>query len=46
MHLIDVNPTAENIAKLIYDFAVTHGFPVLQTQLWETYREFSDMDVR
>lgn len=47
MHLIDTNPTAENIAKLIHDFAATHGFPVLQTQLWETphcyatYRPFT-----
>lgn len=38
MHLIDVNPTAENIAKLIHDFAANHGFPVVQTQLWETPR--------
>jgi len=38
MHLIDANPTAENIAKLIHEFASTQGFPVLQTQLWETPR--------
>ena len=34
----DVNPTAENIAKLIHDFAQTQGFPVVQTELWETPR--------
>jgi 6-pyruvoyltetrahydropterin/6-carboxytetrahydropterin synthase len=30
------NPTAENIAKLIYDFAASQGFPVVQVSLWET----------
>ncbi len=34
--VLDVNPTAENIARLIYDFAVTKGFPVVEVQLWET----------
>ncbi|HMF14825.1 MAG TPA: 6-carboxytetrahydropterin synthase [Gemmataceae bacterium] len=32
----DVNPTAENIARLIFDYAVAQGFPVLEVQLWET----------
>lgn len=36
MHLIDVNPTAENIARLIYDFTADHGFPVVDVKLWET----------
>lgn len=36
VHVIDVNPTAENIAKLIYDFARSHGFPVSEVRLWET----------
>ncbi len=36
MHLIDSNPTAENIARLIGEFAVTQGFPVTQVDLWET----------
>lgn len=34
--VMDVNPTAENIARLIYDFAVAQGFPVVEVQLWET----------
>jgi 6-pyruvoyltetrahydropterin/6-carboxytetrahydropterin synthase len=34
--LLDVNPTAENIAKLIYDFTLSQGFPVVEVQLWET----------
>jgi 6-pyruvoyltetrahydropterin/6-carboxytetrahydropterin synthase len=36
LHLIDVNPTAENIAKLIADYAVAQGFPVVEVRLWET----------
>jgi 6-pyruvoyltetrahydropterin/6-carboxytetrahydropterin synthase len=34
--VMDVNPTAENIARLIYDFAVARGFPVVEVELWET----------
>jgi 6-pyruvoyltetrahydropterin/6-carboxytetrahydropterin synthase len=41
MHLIDVNPTAENIARLIYDFTAEHGFPVVRVDLWETPRCFA-----
>ena len=36
LHLIETNPTAENIARLIYDFAHEEGFPVLDVRLWET----------
>lgn len=36
MHLIDVNPTAENIAKIVCDFAQSKGFPVVEVRLWET----------
>jgi 6-pyruvoyltetrahydropterin/6-carboxytetrahydropterin synthase len=36
MHLLDVNPTAENIARLICDYALQHGYPVTQVDLWET----------
>ena len=36
MYLIDANPTAESIARLIYDFTAEHGFPVVDVQLWET----------
>jgi 6-pyruvoyltetrahydropterin/6-carboxytetrahydropterin synthase len=36
LFLMDVNPTAENIAKLIYDHTVGRGFPIEQVQLWET----------
>jgi 6-pyruvoyltetrahydropterin/6-carboxytetrahydropterin synthase len=33
---LDVNPTAENLAKLIYDFAHREGFPVAEVTLWES----------
>lgn len=34
--LMDGNPTAENIAKRIFDVAAQHGFPVVEVCLWET----------
>ena len=34
--LMDTNPTAENIARLIFDRAVAAGLPVVSVQLWET----------
>ena len=40
-HLPDVNPTAENIAKLIFDYAASQGFPVVEVQLWETENCFA-----
>ena len=33
---VDVNPTAENIAKIIFDYAKGQGFPVVEVTLWET----------
>jgi 6-pyruvoyltetrahydropterin/6-carboxytetrahydropterin synthase len=33
-----VNPTAENIAKLIFDYAHAQGFPIIEARLWETPR--------
>jgi 6-pyruvoyltetrahydropterin/6-carboxytetrahydropterin synthase len=34
--VLDVNPTAENIARLIFDYARGQGFPVVEVRLWET----------
>jgi 6-pyruvoyltetrahydropterin/6-carboxytetrahydropterin synthase len=34
--VIDSNPTAENIARLIYDKASDAGLPVVEVTLWET----------
>jgi 6-pyruvoyltetrahydropterin/6-carboxytetrahydropterin synthase len=36
LYLLDENPTAENIARLIYDFTADHGFPIVEARLWET----------
>jgi 6-pyruvoyltetrahydropterin/6-carboxytetrahydropterin synthase len=36
LYLMDVNPTAENIARLIFDVAREKGFPVTEVRLWET----------
>ncbi|MEZ6119858.1 MAG: 6-carboxytetrahydropterin synthase [Pirellulaceae bacterium] len=36
LYLVDQNPTAENIAKLIFDFANGQGYPVTRVDLWET----------
>lgn len=34
--VLDANPTAEAIAKLIFDHATRLGFPVTAVRLWET----------
>ena len=39
--VIDVNPTAENIAKLIFDYAKKQGLPVVEVTLWETENSFA-----
>jgi len=36
--VMDVNPTAENIARLIFDRAASVGLPVVEVVLWETDR--------
>jgi 6-pyruvoyltetrahydropterin/6-carboxytetrahydropterin synthase len=41
MHVIPENPTAENIARLIYEHAHAAGFPVVEVSLWETPRSFA-----
>ena len=34
--VMDENPTAENIAKLIFDHAKSKDLPVVEVRLWET----------
>ncbi len=34
--IMDENPTAENIARLIYEKALGAGLPVVEVTLWET----------
>ncbi|MGO8752301.1 MAG: 6-pyruvoyl trahydropterin synthase family protein [Thermoguttaceae bacterium] len=36
LFLMDANPTAENIARLIYERAASAGLPVVEVRLWET----------
>ena len=39
--VVNVNPTAENIARLIFDYTRSQGFPIVETHLWETPRCFA-----
>lgn len=39
--LMDVNPTAENIAKLLFELAAEQGFPVVEVSLWETPNSYA-----
>jgi 6-pyruvoyltetrahydropterin/6-carboxytetrahydropterin synthase len=41
VYVLDVNPTAENIARLIHAYAASQGFPVVQVTLWETDDSFA-----
>jgi 6-pyruvoyltetrahydropterin/6-carboxytetrahydropterin synthase len=36
LYLMDANPTAENIARLILEHAVRLGLPAVEVRLWET----------
>ena len=40
-YTMDTNPTAEAIARLIYDYTVSQGFPVSRVTLWETETSFA-----
>lgn len=37
-YLIDENPTAEVIARLIFEYAESQRLPVMEVRLWETPR--------
>lgn len=41
VYVIDVNPTAENIARLIFNFVKSQGYPVVEVTLWETENSFA-----
>jgi 6-pyruvoyltetrahydropterin/6-carboxytetrahydropterin synthase len=36
VYAIPHNPTAENIARLIFEYAEQEGFPVVEVTMWET----------
>ena len=42
MYLLDSNPTAERIARLIFDYAAAQGLPVARVKLWETPTSFAE----
>ena len=41
LYLLNDNPTAENIARLIFDTAKAKGLPVSCVRLWETANAFA-----
>ena len=41
LYLVDDNPTAENLAKLLYTQTKRMGFPVTSVRLWETDSSFA-----
>jgi 6-pyruvoyltetrahydropterin/6-carboxytetrahydropterin synthase len=42
MYLLDSNPTVERIARLIFDYAKAHNFPVVRVKVWETPTSFAE----
>jgi 6-pyruvoyltetrahydropterin/6-carboxytetrahydropterin synthase len=36
LYLLEENPTAENLARLLYEVTAAEGFPVIEVRLWET----------
>jgi len=41
VYLFDTNPTAESIAKLIFEFVLSKGFPVSEVRMWESESSFA-----
>jgi 6-pyruvoyltetrahydropterin/6-carboxytetrahydropterin synthase len=46
VYVVDVNPTAENIARLIFGVVKSLGFPVVEVTLWETENSFATYSER
>jgi 6-pyruvoyltetrahydropterin/6-carboxytetrahydropterin synthase len=40
--LMNDNPTAENICRLIFDYAKSRKLPVVSVRLWETVNSFAE----
>jgi len=34
--IVEQNPTAETLSRLIFEYAVSQGFPVVEVRFWET----------
>jgi len=41
VHVLEENPTAENIARLLFEVTKAHGFPVVEVRLLETDDSFA-----
>lgn len=41
LFLLPENPTAETIARLIFDYTKRENFPVIEVSLWETPKSFA-----
>lgn len=41
VYVVEVNPTAENLARIIFEQATAQGFPVVEVTLWETESSFA-----
>jgi 6-pyruvoyltetrahydropterin/6-carboxytetrahydropterin synthase len=39
--LVDSNPTVENIARIIFDYAASQNLPVEAVRVWETPTSFA-----
>ena len=39
---LDSNPTAERIARLIFDYVASRDFPVVRVKVWETPSSFAE----
>jgi len=46
VYLLDDNPTAENLARIIFDYAVSQGLPVQAVRVWETPTSYAAYDGR
>jgi 6-pyruvoyltetrahydropterin/6-carboxytetrahydropterin synthase len=42
--VMEANPTAENISRLIFDYAKSKGLPVRKVRLWETANSFAECE--
>jgi 6-pyruvoyltetrahydropterin/6-carboxytetrahydropterin synthase len=42
--VVDLNPTVENIAKLIFEYARSQGLPVESVKVWETPTSWAAYD--
>jgi len=39
--IVEQNPTAETLSRLIFEYAVSQGFPIVEVRFWETPDSYS-----